>query len=55
MREVCDKNLDKFEMYALRNIFRIPDDLHLDQGSVGSGPLNAIAPPTLSCANLSLK
>ena len=24
---IYDKNFDKFEMYSLRNIFRIPDDL----------------------------
>ena len=27
MNFIYDKNFDKFEMYSLRNIFRIPDDL----------------------------
>ena len=31
---VYDKNFDKFEMYSLRNIFRIPDDLG-DKTKVG--------------------
>ena len=31
---IYDKNFDKFEMYSLRNIFRIPDDLG-DKTKVG--------------------
>ena len=27
LKVIYDKNFDKFEMYSLRNIFRIPDDL----------------------------
>lgn len=29
MQRAVDKNFDKFEMYALRNVFAVPDNLQL--------------------------
>lgn len=29
LRKKFDKHLDLFEMYSLRNIFRVPDDVHV--------------------------
>ena len=30
MQESIDKNFDKFELYSLKNIFSVPDDLDIE-------------------------
>jgi hypothetical protein len=35
LRDAFDKNFDKFEMYVLRNIFHVPEDLQMAQVEMG--------------------
>ena len=51
LRKKFDKHLDLFEMYSLRNIFRVPADVHVCSVRA-SATAASLSPDNLVCPDL---